>query len=78
VVELRRSDDAEKQDQLDRLAGFRARHAEGRDAALAEVRRAALDGDNTFAALFDAVRHCSLGEISAALFEVGGRYRRTV
>ena len=51
---------------------------EGRPEALAEVRRAALDGDNTFAALMEAVRHCSLGEISTALFEVGGRYRRNV
>ena len=78
VVELRRSDDAEKQDQLARLADFHARHAGGRDAALAAVRQAALDGGNTFAALMEAVRHCSLGEITTALFEVGGRYRRTV
>ena len=39
---------------------------------------AALAGDNLFAVLMDAVRVCSLGEISDALFEVGGRYRRNV
>ena len=42
------------------------------------VRRAALDGGNTFDALMHAVRHCTLGEITGALFEVGGRYRRNV
>ena len=42
------------------------------------VRRAALDGTNTFDALMDAVRHCTLGEITDTLFEVGGKYRRNV
>jgi methylmalonyl-CoA mutase len=77
-VELRRSDDAEKQDQLRRLRDFQSRHAATRPAALEQVRRAALDGGNTFEALMGAVRHCTLGEITQALFEVGGRYRRNV
>jgi methylmalonyl-CoA mutase len=78
AVELRRSDDAEKQDQLRRLHDFQARHADQREAELERVRRAALDGGNTFDALMHAVRHCTLGEITGALFEVGGRYRRNV
>jgi methylmalonyl-CoA mutase len=78
VVELRRSDDGEKQDQLRRLHDFQARHADRREAELERVRRAALDGGNTFDALMQAVRHCTLGEITGALFEVGGRYRRNV
>ena len=41
-------------------------------------RQAALDGGNVFAVLMDAVRCCSLGQITDALFEVGGRYRRNV
>ncbi len=49
-----------------------------REAALEEVRRAALDGTNTFAALMGAVRCCTLGEITDTLFAVGGRYRRNV
>jgi methylmalonyl-CoA mutase len=49
-----------------------------REAALARLRDAALAGDNLFAVLMDAVRSCSLGEITHALFEVGGRYRRNV
>jgi methylmalonyl-CoA mutase len=78
AVELRRSDDAEKQEQLRRLRDFQARNAGEREAALELVRRAALEGTNTFDALMKAVRHCSLGELTDALYEVGGRYRRNV
>jgi methylmalonyl-CoA mutase len=42
------------------------------------LRSTALAGENLFAVLMDAVRVCSLGEITEALFEVGGRYRRNV
>ncbi|HYZ98907.1 MAG TPA: methylmalonyl-CoA mutase family protein, partial [Acidimicrobiales bacterium] len=77
-LELARSTEEEKRRQLDRLADFRARHAEQRPAMLDRLRRAALTGDNLFAVLMDAVRVCSLGEITDALFEVGGRYRRNV
>ena len=45
---------------------------------LDRLRDAALSGDNLFAVLMDAVRVCSLGEITQALFDVGGRYRRNV
>ncbi len=77
-IELRRSDDAEKRDQLSRLRDFQARHAAERPAALARLRDAALAGDNLFEVLVDAVRCCTLGEITNALFEVGGRFRRNV
>jgi methylmalonyl-CoA mutase len=78
VIELARSTDDEKQGQLARLADFQARHAAERPEALDRLRDAALAGDNLFAVLMDAVRCCSLGEITHALFEVGGRYRRNV
>ena len=78
IVELRRSDDHEKQQQLHRLRAFQTRHASEREAALEQVRRAALDGTNTFAALMEAVRCCTLGEITDTLYAVGGRYRRNV
>ncbi len=77
-LELARADDDEKNEQLDRLADFQSRHATERPAALARLQRAALDGDNVFAVLMDTVRCASLGEITHALFEVGGRYRRNV
>ena len=77
-VELARSTDEEKRSQLDRLRTFHTAHADDGPAALARLREAALAGENLFAVLVDAVRCCSLGEITHALFEVGGRYRRNV
>jgi methylmalonyl-CoA mutase len=78
VVELARSTDEEKQSQLTRLRAFHAAHADEAPAMLARLRAAALAGHNLFAVLMDAVRVCSLGQITDALFEVGGRYRRNV
>jgi len=77
-MELARSTYEEKQRQLTRLREFQRQHAGERDAALEDLRRAALADENVFAVLMDAVRSCSLGEITDALFEVGGRYRRNV
>jgi len=77
-VELARSTDDEKQSQLRRLAAFRSRHESERPVALHRLQDAALDGENLFEVLMEAVRACSLGEITHALFDVGGRYRRNV
>jgi methylmalonyl-CoA mutase len=75
---LARGTEEEKQSQLRRLADFHARHASEAPAALERLREAAMSGGNTFEALMDAVRVCSLGQISQAFFEVGGQYRRTL
>jgi methylmalonyl-CoA mutase len=77
-IELARSDDDEKQDQIARLRDFQTRHAQESPQALDRLRAAALAGDNLFAVLMDVVRVCSLGQITDTLFEVGGRYRRNV
>jgi len=77
-VELARATEAEKRSQLDRLADFHARHAQEAPGALARLQAAATAGENVFAALMEAVRCCSLGQISEAFFEVGGQYRRSV
>jgi methylmalonyl-CoA mutase len=77
-LELARSDDAEKLDQIARLRDFQQRHAAERDGALERLRETALAGGNVFAVLMDAVRSCSLGDITDTLFDVGGRYRRNV
>ena len=77
-IELARSTEEEKQSQIRRLREFQAAHAETAAAALEAVRRAAISHENIFAELINAVRHCSLGEITGALFEVGGQYRRNM
>ena len=78
TIELARSTDDEKQSQLQRLDDFHGRHAAQSGAALAALQQAAVDNDNVFARLMDAVRVCSLGQITTALFEVGGQYRRNM
>ena len=78
VVELARSTEQEKQSQLERLAEFQARHAKESPAMLARLQQAAIENRNVFEVLMDAVRVCSLGQITSALFEVGGQYRRSM
>jgi len=75
-VQLQRSTGDEKRSQITRLQDFHARHAEQAPAMLAHLKQAALRGENVFTVLMDAVRCCSLGQITNALFEVGGQYRR--
>jgi methylmalonyl-CoA mutase len=77
-IELARSTDDEKQSQLKRLEEFHQRHAAAAPQALAALRQAAIDNANVFDKLMDAVRVCSLGQITTALFEVGGQYRRNM
>ncbi|MEM7196444.1 MAG: fused isobutyryl-CoA mutase/GTPase IcmF [Pseudomonadota bacterium] len=77
-IELARSTDDEKQSQISRLKDFQQRHADQSGNALESVRRAALAGENVFAALMHAVQCCSLGQISNALYQVGGQYRRNM
>jgi len=77
-LELARSTDEEKQSQLARLADFQSRHTSESAAMIARLRQAVIDDDNVFSVLMDAVRVCSLGQITHALFEVGGQYRRNM
>jgi len=77
-VELARSTDDEKQSQLVRLAEFHKRHAKAAPAALAKLKQTVIDDGNVFAELMNTVRVCSLGQITTALFEVGGQYRRSM
>jgi methylmalonyl-CoA mutase len=77
-LELARGTEDEKRSQLQRLADFHARNADAAPAALENLKRVAASGGNTFEALMDAVRVCSLGQITDAFFEVGGQYRRNV
>jgi isobutyryl-CoA mutase len=77
-LELARSTDDEKQSQLKRLADFHTRHAAQAPAMLKKLQQAVIDNANVFEVLMDAVRVCSLGQITTALFEVGGQYRRNM
>jgi methylmalonyl-CoA mutase len=78
TLELARSTDDEKQSQLKRLAEFQQRHAAESPAMLQRLQQAVIENRNVFEVLMDAVRGCSLGQITNALFEVGGQYRRSM
>jgi methylmalonyl-CoA mutase len=78
TLELARSTDEEKQSQLKRLVEFHALHAKESPAMLKRLQQAVIQNKNVFEVLMDAVRVCSLGQITNALFEVGGQYRRNM
>jgi methylmalonyl-CoA mutase len=77
-IELIRSTEDEKQSQLKRLRDFKARHKAESGPMLVRLQQAVIDNQNVFEVLMDAVRVCSLGQITNALFEVGGQYRRSM
>src|SRR5882672_6457071 len=78
AVPLIRSTDEEKQHQVNGVRAFQARNAAHSAAALERLQGVAARDGNVFAELLQAVRSCSLGQISHALYEVGGQYRRNV
>jgi methylmalonyl-CoA mutase len=77
-LELIRSTEDEKQSQLKRLRDFHRRNADASSGMLKRLQLAVIRDENVFAVLMDAVRVCSLGQITHALFEVGGQYRRNM
>ena len=77
-LELIRSTDSEKQDQLRHLRGFQAAHSDDSDAALLRLQVKARERSNVFAELMETVKSSSLSQISAALYDVGGEYRRNM
>jgi methylmalonyl-CoA mutase len=78
TLELARSTDEEKQSQLTRLHAFHSLHAAEAPAMLEKLKQAVIHNSNVFDVLMEAVRVCSLGQITSALFEVGGQYRRNM
>src|SRR5712675_1513081 len=77
-LELIRSTEEEKRSQLKRLADFHKQHESESGPMLKRLQQAVIRDENVFAVLMDAVRCCSLGQITFALFEVGGQYRRNM
>jgi methylmalonyl-CoA mutase len=78
-IELARATGEEKQEQIRRLAAFQEKHRDEVEAALSRLRQVALtEGGNVFGELMRTVRVASLGQVTNALYEVGGRYRRAL
>ncbi len=76
--EVIRSTPAEKEQQIANLRAMHKVHDKAALTALASLQASAVSGDNMFAALMEAVRYCSLGQITEALYAVGGQYRRSM
>ncbi|MGD8573880.1 MAG: methylmalonyl-CoA mutase family protein [Gammaproteobacteria bacterium] len=77
-LELIRSTEEEKQSQISAIRGFWKHNSDIADKALARLQDTARRGGNIFAELMECVKVCSLGQITHALYEVGGRYRRNM
>ncbi|HEY1492464.1 MAG TPA: methylmalonyl-CoA mutase family protein, partial [Steroidobacteraceae bacterium] len=77
-AQLIRSTEEEKQAQVAAVRAFQGRNAERAPVALTHLQQAAASGGNVFAELMECVKVCSLGQISHALYQVGGQYRRNM
>ena len=77
-IELARSTDEEKQSQIKRLRAFQDEHSAESAEVLKRLQDTVSQGGNGFEVLMEAVRCCSLGQITNALFDVGGQYRRSM
>ncbi len=78
TLELARSTEEEKQSQLERLHDFHRQHQAEGSAMLQRLQQSVIENANVFEVLMEAARVCSLGQITHALFEVGGQYRRSM
>ncbi|HWB88762.1 MAG TPA: methylmalonyl-CoA mutase family protein [Acidimicrobiia bacterium] len=76
--QLIRSTDEDKNRQIANLRAFQERNEEAARSALAELQRVAVHGENVFAQLMETAKVASLGQMSRALYEVGGEYRRNM
>ncbi len=76
--EVIRSTDEEKQQQIKNLKNFQQAHADRSEEMLQQLQTAAINQQNLFEVMMEAVKFCSLGQITTALFEVGGKYRRNM
>ncbi|MFN8299337.1 MAG: methylmalonyl-CoA mutase family protein [Chitinophagales bacterium] len=76
--EVIRSTTDEKEYQINALSAFKQRHSAQSATALKNLQQAVIQNGNLFAELMETVKHCSLGQITTALYEVGGQYRRSM
>ena len=77
-TEVIRSSEEEKEQQIKNLRAFQERQLTLSDERIARLKKVAIENGNLFAELMETVKHCSLGQITHALYEVGGQYRRNM
>ncbi|MBL7925331.1 MAG: methylmalonyl-CoA mutase family protein [Bacteroidia bacterium] len=77
-AEVIRATEEEKESQIQTLQNLHSRNKNTREKLLHDLQLAAVQNKNTFEQIMEVAKHCSLGQITAALFEVGGQYRRNM
>ena len=77
-VDVTRSDEGEKRMVIERNAAFKAEHAAKAEEGIARLKQVARDGGNLFEVMMDIVEYCSVGQVTQALFETGGKFRRNM
>ncbi|MCC6937496.1 MAG: methylmalonyl-CoA mutase, partial [Flavobacteriales bacterium] len=76
--EVIRATEEEKEAQIATVENLRGAYAEEAAKAIKDLQQAAVRNENMFAVLMEACKYCSLGQLTAAMFEVGGQYRRNM
>ena len=77
-TEVIRSTTEEKEFQISTLTSFQERHKTKTEMMLKRLQEVAIENGNLFAELMETVKYCSLGQITNALYSVGGQYRRNM
>ena len=77
-IEVTRSDEAEKRMVIERSKAFKEAHSEKAAAGIAKLKQVARDGGNLFEVMMEIVEHCTVGQVTQALFETGGKFRRNM
>ena len=78
AIELIRSTEEEKREQVEAIRAFRSAHQDESAAAMGRLQEVAARDGNVFAELMEAVKVCTLGQITHGLYQVGGQYRRNM
>ena len=77
-VDVTRSDESERHMVIDRNMAFKEAHSAEAEAGLARLKQVAREGGNLFEVMMDIVDHCTVGQVTQALFETGGKFRRNM
>jgi len=77
-AEVIRATETEKENQIKTLQNLHKREEKEAEKQLAELQEVATNNENIFGKLMEAAKYCSLGQITGALFQVGGQYRRNM
>ena len=77
-MDVTRSDEEEKKMVIERNRDFQAKHSEAAEEGLQKLKDAARNGENLFSVMMEIVEHCTVGQVTNALFETGGKFRRNM